>query len=114
MNLPAVAPESVVRTRKQSNPFATLMGRPVIPHEVCETLGDKGDILLANFRAYMTVRWQGGIRAETSIHLWFDYDMTAFRFILRIAGQPWWGKAATPRSGSGNTLSPFVTLDERA
>ena len=29
-------------------PYATLMGRPVIPIESCQTLGDKGDIILAN------------------------------------------------------------------
>jgi len=47
-----------------------------------------------------------------SIHLWFDYDTTAFRFVLRIAGQPWWSAAADPRDGSA-TYSPFVALAER-
>jgi hypothetical protein len=32
--------------------------------------------------------------------------------VLRMTGQPWWDLPITPRDGS-NTLSPFVTLDER-
>jgi hypothetical protein len=29
-------------------PFGTLMGRPVMPLEFCETLGTEGDIVLAD------------------------------------------------------------------
>lgn len=96
-----------------ATPYATLMGRPVLPTQACETLGDKGDIILADLGQYLTASKSGGIRAETSIHLWFDYDMTAFKFVIRLAGQPWWSAALSPRDGS-NTLSPFVTLAERA
>ena len=95
-----------------ATPFATLMGRPVIPTQACETLGDKGDIILSDLGQYLTATKSGGIRAETSIHLWFDYDVTAFKFVMRIAGQPWWSAAVSPRDGS-NTLSRFITLDER-
>lgn len=96
-----------------SAPFGTLMGRPIIPTQACETLGDKGDIIFADLTQYMTVIKTGGIRQDVSIHLWFDYDTVAFRFVLRIGGQPWWGSSISPRDGS-NTLSCFVTLDERA
>ena len=95
-----------------ATPFATLMGRPVVPTQACETLGDKGDIILSDLGQYLTATKSGGIRAETSIHLWFDYDVTAFKFVMRIAGQPWWSAATSPRVGS-NTVSPFITLDER-
>jgi hypothetical protein len=47
------------------------------------------------------------------MHLWFDYAVLAYRFIIRIAGQPWWGTYITPRDGA-NYLSWAVTLDERA
>jgi HK97 family phage major capsid protein len=96
-----------------ASPYGLLMGRPVIPTQACETLGDKGDIFLADFSQYLSAIKTGGVRAEVSIHLWFDYDVTAYRFIMRVAGQPWWAAAIDPRDGS-NTLSPFVTLDERA
>ncbi|KKN27508.1 hypothetical protein LCGC14_0863920 [marine sediment metagenome] len=93
-------------------PWATLYGRPVIPTQACETLGDKGDIIFAALDQYVTVQKVGGIRSETSIHLWFDQDTTAFKFIMRIAGQPWWNKKISARDGT-TTYSAFVTLDER-
>ncbi len=95
------------------SPYATLFGRPVIPTQAMETLGDKGDILFADLSQYMTAVKAGGIRQDVSIHLWFDYDVTAFRFVLRVAGQPWWATTVAARDGSA-TYSPFVTLDERA
>jgi HK97 family phage major capsid protein len=94
-------------------PFGTILGRPIVPTEACKTLGDLGDIVFVDLSQYLTVTKTGGIRAETSIHLWFDYDMTAFRFILRVAGQPWW-KAAIDRFNGANTLSWAVALAERA
>lgn len=96
------------------SPYATLMGRPVIPLQGCNTLGDKGDIYLCDWSQYLTVVKAGGIRTDVSIHLYFDYDMTAFRFVMRVTGQPWWRTYITPASGSTNYLSCFVTLDARA
>jgi HK97 family phage major capsid protein len=94
-------------------PYATLMGKPVIPTQACETLGDKGDIIFADLSKYLVAVKSGGIRADVSIHLYFDYDAVAYRFIMRIGGLPWWASYITPRDGT-NYLSCFVTLDERA
>lgn len=94
-------------------PNGSLMGRPIVPVEACSTLGDQGDIVLADLSQYMTIMKTGGIRQDVSMHLWFDYDTLAFRFIMRIAGAPWWGSTITPENGS-NTRSCFVTLAERA
>jgi hypothetical protein len=52
------------------------------------------------------------MRQDTSMHLNFDYDVMCFRFITRVAGQPWWSTYGTPRDGT-SYFSPFVTLDER-
>ena len=96
-------------------PFGTLLGRPIIPTEATNTLGDKGDIIFADMRQYMSAMKVGGIRVDVSMHIYFDYDATAFRFVLRFAGHPWWSKPISRRqSGNTNTLSPFVTLAERA
>jgi HK97 family phage major capsid protein len=100
-------------TGLSGTPYATLFGRPVIATQGCETLGDKGDIIFAAMDQYVTVQKTGGIKSDTSIHLWFDQDTTAFRFIMRIAGQPWWNTTIAARDGS-TTYSAFVTLDERA
>ena len=95
------------------SPYATIMGRPVLPTQAAETVGDQGDVILWAPQLYLTAVKAGGIRSELSIHLWFDYDTAALRFILRVAGQPLLSAAISPRDGS-NTLSSHVTLAERA
>lgn len=94
-------------------PFSRLKGRPVLPTEACNTLGDKGDIILVDLSKYMSAQKSMGLRTDVSMHLWFDQDVMAYRFILRVGGQPWWAAPISPRTGS-NTRSCFVTLDERA
>lgn len=93
-------------------PYGTLMGRPVIPHEVCETIGDVGDIMFVDLKQYLLVRKAGGIRVQTSMHLWFDQDIQAFKATLRVAGQPWWSAPMAHRDGS-NDASPFIALAAR-
>jgi len=95
-------------------PIMTLMGRPLELTENCQTVGDKGDLILSDMRQYLVGEKAGGqIRAASSIHLKFDSDQTAFRFIIRIDGQPWEVSALTPKYSS-TTLSSFVTLAARA
>lgn len=97
-------------------PYDTLMGKPLVFTEHCQTLGDKGDILFADWTQYLVGQRAGagaGMKFASSIHLKFDYDQVAFRFVFRIDGQPWWPSALKGRY-SAVTLSPFVTLDERA
>lgn len=96
------------------SPYGTIYGRPAIPTQACETKGDKGDIIFVDFKSYATVLKSGpNPRVETSMHLWFDQDLVAFKFVLRIGGMPWWSVPASARDGS-TTYSPYVTLDERA
>jgi HK97 family phage major capsid protein len=94
------------------SPYGTLMGRPVITSEASPAVGDQGDIILGDFSQYLTVVKAGGIRQDVSIHLWFDYDITAFRFVLRVGGQPWWNSAIA-RTGSQSSRGFFVTLAAR-
>lgn len=100
------------------NMYGTLFGRPVIPHQVAETVGDVGDVMLVDLKQYLTVTKTGngrdanGMKQDVSIHLWFDQDMVAFRFTMRIAGQPWWASAISQRDGA-NTQSPFIVLAAR-
>ena len=78
-----------------------------------ETVGDKGDIVLADWGMYRTITKAGGIETATSMHFWFDRGVTAFRAVFRIDGQPSITKPVTPNKGA-NSLSPIVTLDARA
>jgi len=95
------------------SPYGRLKGRPVMPTQACQTLGDAGDIMLVDLKQYQTIKKTMGMRADVSMHLWFDYDVMAFRFILRLAGQPYLTAPISPLNGT-NTLSPFVTLAARA
>lgn len=94
-------------------PYGTLMGRPVIPSEACSVLGDVGDIIFVDLSQYLSVTKTSGPRVDISMHLYFDYDAMAFRFIFRVGGQPWWGKPWSRRDSNSPTLSAYVLLDNR-
>jgi len=93
-------------------PVGRILGRPVIPIEYCQTVGDLGDIVLADLSAY-AVGLRGGVNQAMSMHLRFDYAETAFRFLFELDGEPWVNAALTPFNGT-NTTSPFVALAARA
>lgn len=94
------------------SPYGALWGRPIIATEACAPIGDLGDVILADLSQYLTVTKSGGVQSDVSIHLYFDTNTTAFRFVLRMNGQPWLSSAIARKSGS-NTLSHFVTLEAR-
>ena len=92
--------------------FDTLYGRPVIPTEYAETLGTVGDISLVDLNQYVLGQ-RAGVQTATSIHVNFTKIETAFRFHLRIDGQPLWKAPLTPFKGT-DTQSPFVNLETRS
>ena len=94
------------------SPYGTLLGRPVMPIEFCETLGTEGDIVLADPSQYVMID-KGDIQYATSIHVAFLTDEQAFRFIYRVDGQPVDNKPITPFKGNANQ-STFVTLATRS
>lgn len=91
--------------------YGSLLGRPIVVTEACAALGTAGDIILADLSQYLAVK-KGALRSDTSIHLWFDQNATAFRFVMRMNGQPWLSAAIARKNGS-NTLSHFITLEGR-
>lgn len=95
----------------RGNQYGLLMGRPVIPVEQAAALGTQGDILLADMSQYLLAR-KGGIRADSSMHVAFLTGEMAYRFMLRLDGQPLWKKPLTPKNGT-QVLSAFVTLGTR-
>jgi len=95
------------------SPYSTLFGRPMIPTQACSSLSTEGDIILADLSQYMALLKSGpNPRLDVSMHLWFDQDLTAYKFTLRMGGQPWWTVPAQPLAG-GNTYSTIVTLQSR-
>lgn len=93
-------------------PPATILGRPVVISEKVENLGDQGDINFVDLSYYLVGDRQA-MTVASSEHFRFQNGETSFKFVERLDGRPWLQSALTPRNG-GSTLSPFVTLDERA
>ena len=90
----------------------TIKGRPVIETEYNATLGTVGDIVLINLKRYRLIR-KGGVESQSSIHVRFTQGEQTFRAFYRCDGQMMPRAALTPFKGTGNTLSPVVTLATR-
>jgi HK97 family phage major capsid protein len=93
-------------------PYGMLLGRPVLPVEYADKLGDANDIMFVDLSQYQMIS-KGGIQADSSMHVRFVYGENTFRFIYRLDGQPTWNSPLTPYN-AGATVSPFVSLAERA
>lgn len=94
-------------------PDGALLGRPMMFNEHMQTLGTLGDLALVDMSGYaLATKAGGGIDFAASIHLFFDYNMQAFRWTFRLGGQPYLSAPVTPAKGS-NTKSHFVTLQAR-
>jgi hypothetical protein len=70
------------------------------------------DIFLVTWSEYIEGTLEGFGGAE-SIHVRWSENERAFKFWTRNAGAPWWRAALTPKNGA-STLSPYITLAERA
>lgn len=92
-------------------PPMTILGRPVIFSEKVPKLGDLGDLNFIDFGFYLVGDRQV-MSALSSPHYKFGNDMTAYRIIERVDGQPWIQSAITPKNG-GATLSPYVKIAAR-
>jgi HK97 family phage major capsid protein len=89
-----------------------LLGRPIYYSEFASTVGDTGDIILANWSQYLEGLYQP-LQSAESVHVRFLNHERVFKLWLRNCGSPWWKSALTPAKSSA-TLSPFVILAERA
>lgn len=89
------------------------LGRPLIFNEHSATLGDLGDITAVDLSGYaLATKAGGGVDFAASIHLFFDYNISAFRWIFRLGGQPYLSKPVAPAKGAA-TKSHFVALEAR-
>lgn len=88
-----------------------LFGRPVILTEFCDTVGDLGDIVLADWSQYLEGTYKP-LRGAESVHVRFINHERTFKFWIENDGRGWWRSALTT-ANSSNMLSPFVTLAAR-
>ena len=93
-------------------PYGNILGLPAIAIEHAASLGNTGDIVLANLQNGYVLAEKGGIKSDMSIHVRFIYDEQVFRFILRVDGQPVRATPLTPAKGA-EQQSHFITLAAR-
>lgn len=100
-------------SQMNQTPYGQLLGRPVIPlMGGTPAIGDVGDILFADLSYYYMIRKAAGIKSATSIHLYFDKEITAFRFSLRVDGKCPYTSPVTTELGS-YSMSAFILLEAR-
>ncbi|WP_024577963.1 MULTISPECIES: phage major capsid protein [unclassified Afipia] len=90
----------------------TLLDFPIVLTEATSSLGEIGDIILADLAEYVVVECEAGTGILSSIHVRFVADETAFRVAARVDGAPAWTSPVTVKN-SAETVSPFVTLEAR-
>ena len=111
-NFPIYLPTGLSVGGIQISPYGTLLGRPVFVSQHANSFSSQGDVLLVDLSYYQTITKAGGMQTATSMHLYFDADLTAFRTTFRMDGQSKITSAISPAKGS-NTLSPFIQLGAR-
>ncbi len=84
-----------------------LLGRPLFWSDHAANLGTAGDLQLINPAGYYAIT-RGAAKQDSSIHLFFDYAITAFRMMVRFGGQPFMDAVVTPAKGT--TRAFFVHL----
>lgn len=91
--------------------YQTILGRPVLFNDNCQSIGTKGDVLLADLKQYMLLK-KGTAKQDWSMHVEFLTDQMCFRMVLRCNGTP---KVTAPvkLKNSNRTRSPYVTLAAR-
>jgi len=96
-------------------PMGLLLGRPIISTEVCKAIGDVGDIGFIDWQSVRSITKSGGIETATSMHVYFEQGMNAYRFTFRVDAKPAMKAAvASKNGGGGGSRSPFVFLAARA
>jgi HK97 family phage major capsid protein len=104
----AIRPEPLFR-EVASGSFVC-MGRPVIVTEKTPGLGDKGDIILADFGQYAVGMYRDIFIDKSNAPGWYT-DATDYRALVHAGGMGKWNAPLTPANGS--TLSWCVTLEAR-
>jgi len=103
------APVALVRIAEDG--IERILGRPLIYTEHAKAIGTVGDLTLVSWPNYL-IGETTYTSVDTSIHIRFDYNETAFRYVKTIDGQPWWRTTLTLNNSW--EVAPVVTLAARA
>jgi len=108
MNMQDPSASYIWQPNLQAGVPGQLWGMPVIFTEKTPTVGTAGDALLADFRYYLIGDRQATTIESTNQYRW-QYDLTSWRAVHRVDGQPWLSAPLTLQDGT-LTVSPFVIL----
>ncbi|MCJ7735733.1 MAG: phage major capsid protein [Anaerolineae bacterium] len=111
LNGPAANPSYVFMPSARDGVPGTLFGYPVFYNEHCSAVGVAGDVILADWSKYLIGDRQA-ISIDSSKHFRFQNDITAWRAVHRVDGQPWLSDYFTLADGTA-TVSPFVILGDK-
>jgi HK97 family phage major capsid protein len=111
-NYPIYIPTGLPVGGIQVSPYGTLLGRPVFVSQHANTFSSQGDVILVDLSYYQTITKAGGLQTATSMHLYFDADLTAFRTTFRMDGQSKIVAPIAPAKGA-TTMSPYIQLGAR-
>jgi len=89
-----------------------LFGYPVIFTEKTPTIGNAGDVILADMRYYLIGDRQA-TTIESTPYVQWQYDLTSWRAVHRVDGQPWLSAPLTLQDGTLQ-VSPFVILGAKS
>lgn len=103
------APNLVWQPDARAGMPGTILGIPVLFSDQLPTLGNKGDLILANFTYYL-IKDGYGIAIDASPHVYFTKNKTVIKAFWNVDGKPWLTAPITLRDGS-TKVSPFVVLD---
>jgi HK97 family phage major capsid protein len=108
LNGPAANPSYFWQPSLREGVPGTLMGFPLVWTEKLPALGTAGDIALCDWSYYLVGDRQA-TTIDSSMHYRFQYDLTAWRAVHRVDGQPWLSAPLTLADGT-TQISPFVIL----
>lgn len=90
-----------------------ILGSPAVESEHMQAIGTEGDIIYVDPSQYLVaVKQNDNPKFDSSMHLYFDTDKTAFRLTYRCDGACWWKSALT--TADNQTKSPIVTVAVRS
>ena len=100
---------NVWQPNMQAGVPGNLFGMPVYFTEKLPAVGSAGDVLLADFRYYLIGDRQATTIESTPYTDQWKYDLTSWRAVHRVDGQPWLSAPLTYQDGTVQ-VSPFVIL----
>lgn len=112
LNGPAGNPSYVWHNNAADGIPGSMFGMPVIWSEKVPRQGTAGDIGLYDFKYYLIGDRQATTVESTKFDQW-QLDLTSWRMVHRVDGQPWLSQPLTLQDGTSQ-ISPFVILGDAA